>query len=209
MRNKFAFFANFAETIRATLPLEKQADAYKAICEFGIYETLPNDPFLQGMCLMARVSIQKNDGRSNNGGNHNPKGINQYKKLVNLDEVGQSGQFLSETEKETETETKNEDKIESIETSRHPPYAFEGKVIKLSQADFDNWKNTFPDLNLRAELVVRDSYLANQSENKQKNWFMATFQYFIKQNAKRKAQQDDFTISEDQEDFDTWFKRSV
>lgn len=105
MQNKFAFFANFAETIRATLPEEKQAEAYKALCEYGIYGTLPEDPLLKGMCLMAKISLQKTDGRSNNGGNHNPKGINQHSKEVNQVNSGQSGQFLSETE--TETETRN------------------------------------------------------------------------------------------------------
>lgn len=63
MQNKFAFFANFAETIRATLPLDKQAEAYKAICEFGIYGTLPEDPLLKGMCLMASVENGKKGGR--------------------------------------------------------------------------------------------------------------------------------------------------
>ena len=88
-------------------------------------------------------------------------------------------------------------------------YAFEGKVIRLTQKNFDEWQKTFPDLNLRAELVVRDSYLANQPEPERKKWFMSTFQYFIKQNAKRKAQNDDFADGEVEEDLETWLKRSV
>jgi hypothetical protein len=57
------------------------------------------------MCLMAKISLQKTDGRSNNGGNHNPKGIIQHSKEVNQVNSGQLGQSLSETE--TETETRN------------------------------------------------------------------------------------------------------
>lgn len=66
-RNKFMFFKNFAETIKE-FPEEKQAEAYKAICEYGIYGILPEDESLKIMCLMAKASIYKEDGRKNNGG---------------------------------------------------------------------------------------------------------------------------------------------
>lgn len=117
-QNKFAFFANFAESIRQ-LPEELQPKAYQAICEFGIYGILPEDAMLRGMCLMAKASIQKIDGRSNNGGNHNPAGINQHNKEVkevNSGQFGQSGQILSETETETETETEVRNKKQEIKT---------------------------------------------------------------------------------------------
>lgn len=108
-QNKFAFFANFAEAIKA-LPEEKQAGAYQAICEYGIYGELPTDPIYLGLCLMAKASIYKEDGRSNNGGNHNPKGINQHSDLgqIRSNQVnsGQSGQSRS-IPLETETETRN------------------------------------------------------------------------------------------------------
>ena len=111
-QNKFAFFANFAETIRE-LPIEKQGLAYQALCEYGIYGMLPEDESLRAMCLMAKASLFKADGRKNNGGNHNPTGKNQFtepngqsgQSWSKLVKVGQSGQFLSETETETETET--------------------------------------------------------------------------------------------------------
>ena len=70
-QNKFAFFANFAETIRATIPTEKQAAAYQAICEFGIYGTLQDDPMLKMMCLMAKTSIYNKGGAPE--GNQNAK----------------------------------------------------------------------------------------------------------------------------------------
>lgn len=115
-QNKFAFFANFAESIRQ-LPEEIQPKAYQAICEFGIYGILPEDAMLRGMCLMAKASIQKVDGRSNNGGNHNPEGINQHKKevnqvnQVNSGQFGQSGQILSETETRNKKQEKDNLKV--------------------------------------------------------------------------------------------------
>lgn len=202
MQNKFAFFANFAETIRAALPPERQAEAYQAICEYGIYGILPEDPMLKGMCLMAAVSINKKDGRSNNGGNHNPNGINQHQKevnLVNSGQTGQTGQSLSETEtrnKKQKQETEinippSENKFSSVGISSAPAakkYAFEGKVIKLTQKDFDNWLKAYPDLNLYAECLQRDNYLAEQPPDEQKRWFISTAAFFIKQNERRKAQ---------------------
>ena len=114
-QNKFMFFANFAETIKE-LPKEKQGEAYQAICEYGIYGTLPEDQSLKMMCLMAKASIFKEDGRKNNGGNHNPTGKNQHsnpgQKRSILVNSGQSGQFLSRTETETEEETEEKKKIQ-------------------------------------------------------------------------------------------------
>jgi hypothetical protein len=117
-QNKFAFFANFAETIQQ-LPIEKQAEAYKAICEYGIYDKLPEDESLRMMCLMAKASIHKEDGRKNNGGNHNPKGINQHSNLgqirTNQDKEDNSGQFLSKQKQETETETETRKGIKQFD----------------------------------------------------------------------------------------------
>ena len=209
MQNKFAFFANFAETIRAALPPERQAEAYQAICEYGIYGILPEDPMLKGMCLMAAVSINKKDGRSNNGGNHNPNGINQHQKEVNSGQIRSkevnlvnlvnSGQSLSETEtrnKKQKQETEinippSENKFSSVGIFSAPAakkYAFEGKVIKLTQKDFDNWQKAYPDLNLYAECLQRDNYLAEQPPDEQKRWFLSTSAFFIKQNERRKTQ---------------------
>lgn len=64
------------------------------------------------------------------------------------------------------------------------PYAFEGKVIKLNQADFDRWSATYhaiPDL--RAELSSFDVWWVNQPEVEKKRWFSRT-----EQNLNRKHQ---------------------
>lgn len=192
-QNKFAFFANFAETIRATIPAEKQPEAYQAICEFGIYGTLPDDPMLKMMCLMAKTSIYNKGGAPE--GNQNAKKQPQKQPENNLKQPENNPISEIETEIETETrnkklkqETETEAEIYSADAPNKSAYAFEGKIIKLKQKDFDAWKLAYPDLNLRAELMQRDDWLAKQPEAEQKRWFMSTGQYFIKRNEYRKAQ---------------------
>lgn len=124
MQEKFMFFKNFADTIRQAIPSEKQGEAYKAICEFALYDEKPSDPMLLGMCLMAIPSLFKQDGRKNNGGNHNPQGKNQHTKEVNLGQSGQSGQFLSETETETKTETETETKKKTKKEKAEIDFSF-------------------------------------------------------------------------------------
>lgn len=75
----------------------------------------------------------------------------------------------------TENENKNE-------------YAFEGKIIKLNQKDFNNWQLAYPDLNLRAECLQRDKFLQGRPLEEQKKWFITTNAFFVKQNEKRKRQ---------------------
>lgn len=111
-------------------------------------------------------------------------------------------------EKEERDKRDKRDKIDKIDSDKSP-YVFSGSVIRLNKKDFDEWSNTFPELNLRAELLVRDNYLANQPEPERKKWFMSTFQYFIKQNEKRKAQNKMFDNDDEQEDMEDWLRRSV
>lgn len=89
-------------------------------------------------------------------------------------------------------------------------YAFEGKIIKLKQKDFDAWKLAYPDLNLRAELLQRDIWLQAQPPEEQKKWFLSTSQFFIKQNERRKAQNADIaeqygTANKPENDNVCWF----
>jgi hypothetical protein len=54
-------------------------------------------------------------------------------------------------------------------------YAFEGKVIRLNQTDYDRWKRTYHGIpDLTAELTSIDAWLADQPEAKRKRWFQAT-----------------------------------
>ena len=68
-------------------------------------------------------------------------------------------------------------------------YAFEGKVIKLTHKDYENWQKAYPDLNLYAECLVRDEWLSKQPDTK--NWFISTAKYFVNQNEERKKQHEE------------------
>lgn len=70
-------------------------------------------------------------------------------------------------------------------------YAFEGKVVKLTQRDFDRWKRAYSALDLNAELIARDAYLASDkaSDTDRKNWFPSTAQHLANRNQKAKAAQ--------------------
>ena len=125
-QDRFMFFANFAEAIQE-LPEEEHAEAYKAICEYGIYGILPKNKTLKGMCIMSMPSLFKKEKR---GGNHNPTGKNQHSdsevKEVKTGQSGQNGQtgqsFLKQKLKlETETETENYE----TETNKEKEKSFE------------------------------------------------------------------------------------
>ena len=77
----------------------------------------------------------------------------------------------------------------------------------MTSEDFAAWEEAYPDLNLRAELLQRDLWLQSQPPDVRKNWFLTTSQYFIRQNERRKVQNREF--DEEQEDLESWLKRSV
>lgn len=209
MQNKFAFFANFAETIRQTLPPEKQPEAYQAICEFGIYGELPEDPMLKAMCLMAKSSIYNKGGAPEGNKNaskkqpkiqpeNNPETTENNPETTPLEaetEIeAETGNKKLETEAETETEKGCFSPTTPADTATPKrKYAFEGEVIKLRQKDFDDWQRAYPDLNIYAECVVRDGWLKDQPEGERKRWFMSTAAYFAKQNERRRQQNRDLT----------------
>ena len=117
-KDKFMFFQNFKETADK-LPPELRLKFYDAITDYVFYEKESDDPVISALVNAFRPSLTKEDGRKNNGGNHNPKGVNQYTKsgqsLVNS---GQSRSIPLETE--TETETEIETRKESIEKLTSP-----------------------------------------------------------------------------------------
>ena len=76
--------------------------------------------------------------------------------------------------------------------ARSSDYAFEGDVIRLSQSDFDKWTGAFSNLNLKAELLARDIWLANDaSAEDRKRWFISTSKYLANRNAEAMAQASD------------------
>ncbi len=196
MVSKFMFFENFKDTADK-LPDDLRLKFYDAITDYAFKGIEPDDAIIGALVNAIKPSLDKEEKR---GGNHNPSGNNQHKvgqtgsnevkrgqtevKVeVKNNQGGQSGQSFLETETETETETED---IVNLAASRQ--YAFEGQVVKLSQKDFDNWQRAYPELNLRAELMMRDQWLARQPEDVRKRWFISTQQYFLKQNEFRKRQ---------------------
>lgn len=64
------------------------------------------------------------------------------------------------------------EEVHSENTSLHPRLAFSGRVIRLNQRDFDEWKRRYfsiPDLS--AELGALDDWLRDQDETVRKKWF--------------------------------------
>ena len=64
------------------------------------------------------------------------------------------------------------------------PYAFEGKVIKLTESDFTRWERVYKNIsNLRAQLESRDAWLSGQPESAQKTWFRSTAAWLANKDA--------------------------
>ena len=58
MSRKFMFFEQFCDIINE-LPEEKRPLAYQAICEFAIFEKLPEDRELRMLCKAIEISVKK------------------------------------------------------------------------------------------------------------------------------------------------------
>ena len=95
----------------------------------------------------------------------------------------------TEGEKEREKEREKETEVVRAVARAVPDYAFSGTVIRLNQKDFDTWEASFPHIDLRAELVARDAWLASDeaSPDDRKRWFHSTPQHFANRNQKAKA----------------------
>lgn len=50
-------------------------------------------------------------------------------------------------------------------------YAFDGRVIRLNQRDFDRWQSSYPDLALKAELQSLDDWISTEPKSAQAKWF--------------------------------------
>src|SRR5262249_20392612 len=76
----------------------------------------------------------------------------------------------------------NRDSITLTPSAAPPPpavqssYAFEGKVIRLNQRDYDRWQKSYPAIpDLRAELQALDDYAASPGgEDFKRKWFFRT-----------------------------------
>lgn len=186
LQNKFAFFENFASTIRETLPDNKQAEGYKAICEYGIFGVLPEDDTLKGMCLMAKASIFKKEKR---GGNNNPDGKNQHKKEVKRGQSGQKGQsgqpFL-----ETETETRNK------ELRNYGEF----ELVCLTQEKYEHYITVFGLEKLEYGIDKLDTWLTKQPKKQNQDhygYFKKSSWVFDGYEDKQKEKETDYWLPED------------
>lgn len=85
------------------------------------------------------------------------------------DSLGPQNGTVSDQSRTTQEEGK-EDKEEKNNTD----YAFSGRVIRLTFADYRRWQNAFPDLDLRAQLTGRDAWLTERPEAERRKWFYTT-----------------------------------
>lgn len=83
---------------------------------------------------------------------------------------------------EPEPERKKED------GAKAPP-AFQGKIIRLNQADYDLWISSFRFVDLRPYLVSRDEFLAGlaDDDDRRKRWMISTSADLRNKNAAEKA----------------------
>ncbi len=68
-------------------------------------------------------------------------------------------------------------------------YAFAGKIIRLTQADFDKWTEAYPRIDLRAELQALDDWYDNNLTGGDRNkWFARCSQALAKKNRRVQAE---------------------
>ncbi len=80
------------------------------------------------------------------------------------------------TQKDTKKDTKNH-------------YAFAGKIIRLTQTDFDTWANAYQHIDLRAQLQALDDYYDNHLTGGDRNkWFTRCSQALAKKNERVRAE---------------------
>lgn len=181
-QNKFMFYENFLNAIEQ-LPKEEQANACLEFCRYGISGNLPKNKYLSMFCLGVSASVQKYQGR---GGIR--EGAGRPKK--------QENQQVNENQKNQKNQKNQNEQTETInikhklKTETEKEYAFEGKVIKLNQKDYNEWKEKFNLLDFDYELEKRDIWLSGQENTK--SWFISTKQYFLGlQREKEKAREEE------------------
>lgn len=135
-QDKFMFFPNF-KAMADKLDSESRLAFYDALTDYVFFDKEPSDPIISALIEAIKPSLNKIDGRRNNGGNHNPNGVNQHSKSGQSGQIRSklvnSGQFLSETETEEETETKEKE----LSSDNSKKKVCEETVFN---AGFQNWK---------------------------------------------------------------------
>ena len=108
---------------------------------------------------------------SQNGKSNNPSGLSKTTEPNIGANIGANPYI-------TNTDTDNKEKKERKEN-----YAFAGKIIKLNEADFFEWKKKFPDIDLIFELEKIDLWFQEHQE-KSARWFFMTQSMLLKSQKK-------------------------
>lgn len=128
VRDKFMFFPNF-KAMADKLDDKMRLEFYDSLTNYVFCGQEPEDPIISALLEAIKPSLDKVDGRQNNGGNHNPNGVNQHSKVGQSGQIRSklvnSGQILSETETETEVETETKEKEISNDISKKKPIDFD------------------------------------------------------------------------------------
>jgi hypothetical protein len=145
---------------------------------FALRETLDGARTLVERLVNATL-IERRTGGSN-GAHYAPYKWDerQYKSDTSTDRVKrfrQRSKPVPETAPDTESETETERKKKVTAPKSAAPLIFEGKVIRLNQADFSQWQRAYPDIDLPAVLQARDDWLVEEADgDTRKKWFIAT-----------------------------------
>lgn len=90
---------------------------------------------------------------------------------------------------EGEGETQEQTETEVTDRASRENYEFRGTVIRLKSRDFIRWRDAYSFLNLLAELLARDAWLASDAatDRDRKNWFVSTSKYLANRDAEARA----------------------
>ncbi len=91
----------------------------------------------------------------------------------------------------TESDLLPPDEPSSLSPARNK-YAFTGKIIRLTQADFDQWGKSFRHIDLRGALQSRDDWLVELPEHDRRRsssgWYRATSNWLTSRNEQASAE---------------------
>jgi hypothetical protein len=72
--------------------------------------------------------------------------------------------------------------------ARDAEFGFLGAVVRLKVKDFAQWQSAYSNLDLKAELVARDAWLAGEATDEdRRKWFITTSKYLANRNAEAKV----------------------
>lgn len=89
-KDRFLFFENY-NSIAEKLPDDLRLKFYDALMGYVFKDIEPDDVVISALITAIKPSLDKEDGRKNNGGNHNPTGKNQF---IKEREIEQNQKYL-------------------------------------------------------------------------------------------------------------------